>query len=181
MRTPFFFAVGLFLLTGSVVAPAAAQQLNNDGFQRRNGQMHVVRNGQLRPMLRDARLPTGMVVTKDGFVVGRNGERRELREGQGCDLKGNPVAVVAAAGGVALVAPAAAPRGSATDIGRVREVLADLLGSGHSYEEYDEKARERFKKEEEWRREAAKKQEEYERERGKKWKGKWKKGKDWDD
>ena len=54
-------AIALLLGPG---APATAQQLANDGFHRRNGQMHVLRNGQLRPMTRDSRLPTGTVVTK---------------------------------------------------------------------------------------------------------------------
>ncbi|WP_400190473.1 DUF6799 domain-containing protein [Hymenobacter sp. B81] len=98
----------LVLLAATALAGphrARAQQLSNDGFQRRNGQMHVLRNGQLRPMTRDARLPTGAVVTKDGFVVSQQGRRTELREGQGCDLRGNVVAVVPAAGGLALAAP----------------------------------------------------------------------------
>ena len=62
----YLFAAACLLL----VQAASAQRLNNDGFQRQNWQMHILRNGKRRPMLRDARLPTGAVVTKDGFVVG---------------------------------------------------------------------------------------------------------------
>jgi hypothetical protein len=104
-----------FWLCGAVASllapngPAHARQTpNNDGFQRRNGQMQVVRNGQSRPMTRDAHLPTGATVTKDGFVVSATGQRTELREGQGCDLRGRPVAVHTAANGtLALGAPSA--------------------------------------------------------------------------
>ena len=63
--------------------------------------MHILRNGQLRLMTRDSRLPTGVVVTKDGFLLGPDGTRTELREGQACDLQGNVVAVTTAAGGAA--------------------------------------------------------------------------------
>ena len=96
------------LLLGFSGATQAQQSANNDGFQRRNGQMQVLRNGQARPMTRDIHLPTGATVTKDGFVVAADGQRTELREGQGCDLRGRPVALVTAANGtVALAAPAA--------------------------------------------------------------------------
>ena len=120
------FILGLLgSIFGIGLAPAAAQQPNNDGFQRRNGQMQVVRNGQARPMTRDAHLPTGATVTKDGFVVSAAGQRTELREGQGCDLRGRPVAVQAAADGrLALAAPA-----------RSRSVAPVLVGdsqSGHT-------------------------------------------------
>ena len=94
--------------------PAYAQQPSNDGFQRRNGQMQVLRNGQARPMTRDIHLPTGATVTKDGFVVAPNGQRTELREGQGCDLRGRTVTVLTAANGtVALDAPAVLPASAA--------------------------------------------------------------------
>lgn len=90
---------------------AAQQPASNDGFQRRNGQMQVVRNGQARAMLRDAHLPSGAVVTKDGFVISATGQRTELREGQGCDLRGRPVAVrTLATGGLVLAGPAPASR-----------------------------------------------------------------------
>lgn len=91
-------------------APAHAQQTsNNDGFQRRNGQMQVVRNGQPRPMTRDAYLPTGATVTKDGFVVSPTGQRTELREGQGCDLRGRLVAMRTAASGALVLGSPATP------------------------------------------------------------------------
>ena len=93
--------------------PAHAQQTpNNDGFQRRNGQMQVVRNGQPRPMTRDAHLPTGATVTKDGFVVSPTGQRTELREGQGCDLRGRPVPVLAGPNGALALAGPGAPAGA---------------------------------------------------------------------
>ncbi|MBC8085435.1 MAG: hypothetical protein H7Z21_19725, partial [Hymenobacter sp.] len=70
----------------------------------------VLRNGQARPMTRDIHLPTGATVTKDGFVVSPTGQRTELREGQGCDLRGRPVAVRTAPNGTLVLAPAAAER-----------------------------------------------------------------------
>ena len=108
MRTRFFWAAPALGLLVVLAQPALAQQApNNDGFQRRNGPMQVVRNGQAHAMTRDAHLPTGFTVTKDGFVVSPTGQRTELREGQGCDLRGLPVAVQAAADGrLALAAPA---------------------------------------------------------------------------
>lgn len=197
MRKPFLFLASLVLLSTGLAAQASAQQLNNDGFQRHNGQMHVLRNGQLRPMTHDARLPTGAVITKDGFLVAPTGKRTELREGQGCDLKGNLVAVVpSAAGGLALNSPAGKSRRSAVATPAAEEVraaLENLLGgrrddedeSGEDDYEYDkkraEREREQRKKEEEWLREEQKRREEHEREGGKKWKEKWKKDKKWDD
>jgi hypothetical protein len=178
-------------------APAVAQARNNDGFHRVNGQMHVLRNGQLRPMTRDARLPTGVVVTKDGFLVAADGSRTELREGQGCDLRGRVVPVASVAGGLALGAPAPQQRAAArSNSAQVRSVLEELLGGRRGdderdedrYEgdkEYDKKVaeqmREQRKKEEEWLREEGKRQEEHGRGRDKKWKEKGKKGKKWDD
>ena len=100
----------LLLAAGWLLAAAAhAQQpAGNDGFRRRNGQMEVIRNGQPYAMTRDAHLPTGTTVTKDGFVVSATGQRIELREGQGCDLRGRSVAVVSTAGGaLALASPGA--------------------------------------------------------------------------
>ena len=94
---------------GLAAAPAGAQQLNNDGFLRRDGQMQVLRNGQARPMTRDAHLPTGATITRDGFIVTAAGQRTELREGQGCDLRGRPVPVLAAANGRLELAAASAP------------------------------------------------------------------------
>lgn len=100
-------AAGVLLVLSG---PAHAQRApNNDGFRRLDGQMQVVRNGQPRPMMRDAHLPTGTTVTKDGFVIRADGQRTELREGQGCDLRGRPVAVrTTAAGALTLAAPTAA-------------------------------------------------------------------------
>lgn len=130
---PFLATLGLWLSLST--APAAAQQPNNDGFHRRNGQMHILRNGQLRPMTRDSRLPTGTLVTKDGFVVDAQGRRTELREGQGCDLSGKIVAVRQAPNGaLALATPAPRPvavaerADGAPAAGEVRSVFADLFG-----------------------------------------------------
>lgn len=101
-------AAGLLL-----AAPAQAQQpAGNDGFRRHNGQMEVIRNGQPKPMTRDAHLPTGATVTKDGFVVGTTGQRTELREGEGCDLRGRPVPVLANASGALVLARPDAPAGA---------------------------------------------------------------------
>ncbi|UYZ60541.1 DUF6799 domain-containing protein [Hymenobacter latericus] len=181
-------SIGLMVLTAGT---AVGQRPNNDGFQRRNGQMHVLRNGQLRPMQHDVALPNGSVITKDGFVVDARGQRTELREGQGCDLKGNAVGVVPAAGGLALASPSKRRQAYTAypAAEQVRAVLEDFLGGDdeHGYEdgEYDkkhaEKARERRKKQEEWLREEAKRREEHEREGGKKRKEKWKGRKGWDD
>ena len=107
---------GLGLAAALLLAAAArAQQpARNDGFRRRNGQMEVIRNGQPYAMTRDAYLATGATVTHDGFVVSAAGQRTELREGQGCDLRGRPVPVQATAtGALALGRPGAAPAGPA--------------------------------------------------------------------
>ncbi|UOQ99626.1 hypothetical protein MUN81_09060 [Hymenobacter sp. 5317J-9] len=112
------------------VAAAAQPSVNNDGFQRRNGQMVVVRNGQARPMTRDAHLPTGATVTKDGFVVSATGQRAELREGQGCDLRGRPVAVRQAPGGRLTLGAPAAPAPAGPTGNAPRSVLAELFGEG---------------------------------------------------
>ncbi|MCI1187154.1 hypothetical protein MON38_06955 [Hymenobacter sp. DH14] len=104
-------AARLALAAGLLLAARAqAQQpAGNDGFRRRNGQMEVIRNGQPYAMTRDAHLPTGATVTKDGFVVSATGQRTELREGQGCDLRGRPVPVLAGpTGALALARPGAA-------------------------------------------------------------------------
>ncbi|WP_156176360.1 DUF6799 domain-containing protein [Hymenobacter terrenus] len=178
-------------------APAAAQQPNNDGFHRRNGQMHVLRNGQLRPMTRDSRLPTGVLVTKDGFLVRTDGTRTELREGQACDFNGNVVAVrTAAAGGLALSAPVSAARRVSDDspaAAEIEAVLVDVFDRVRQREErwekdddhYDgkhaKKAWEKRKKEEEKWRESEKKREEKAREYYKKREGKRREGKEWDD
>ena len=170
MRNLLPWLAGLCLLFVLQLRPAQAQNLRNDGFQRRNGQMHVLRNGQLRPMTRDARLPTGAVVTKDGFIRTANGTRTELREGQGCDLKGNLVAVVPTAGGFALAAPGERSRRAAATPIVVQAALEDLFGrrsddeyERDDYSEYDKKRAEQA------------------REQRKKWKEKRKKGKHWND
>ena len=133
MRMRIFWAAAAVSLLAAVAHPASAQQgSNNDGFQRRNGQMQVLRNGQGRPMTRDAHLPTGVTVTKDGFVVSPTGQRTELREGQGCDLRGRPVAVQAAADGrLALAAPAsgrAVVPVSVSDSRSARTLLQAMFG-----------------------------------------------------
>ena len=125
----------------SVVSAAHAQPsaANNDGFQRRNGQMHVVRNGQPRPMTRDAHLPTGTVVTKDGFIVGPTGQRVELQEGKGCDLRGRPVRVLTTASGALALAPpvqVAAPTASSNALS-ARSVLNELFGQRQEDDEDD--------------------------------------------
>ncbi|UYZ62586.1 DUF6799 domain-containing protein [Hymenobacter weizhouensis] len=88
-----------------VSAGSAAAQAD-DGFRRVDGTMYVVRNGQQRPMTRDARLPNGRTITRDGFVVERDGRRTELPEGRGCTLLGEPVAIATGPDGrLALASP----------------------------------------------------------------------------
>lgn len=65
---------------------AAAQA--NDGFQRRDGTVFLIRNGEIRPMPHDVQLPNGRRVTRDGWVVEKDGHRTELRDGQGCSMLG---------------------------------------------------------------------------------------------
>ena len=122
--------VGLcFGVATALSFPALAQSASNDGFQRRNGQMQILRNGQARPMTRDIHLPTGSTVTKDGFVVGPDGKRTELREGQGCDLRGRPVALLTAANGtVALASPAPARPVYVREDEGPRGLLEELFG-----------------------------------------------------
>ena len=102
-------------MAGLLLAAAAhAQQpAGNDGFRRRNGQMEVIRNGKPYAMTRDAHLPTGATVTKDGFVVSATGQRTELGEGQGCDLRGRPVPVLAGPNGALVLAGPGASAGPA--------------------------------------------------------------------
>ena len=76
-----------------LVSAGLAKAQTHDGFQRRDGSMYLVRNGEARPMTRDVRLPNGNLVTRDGFVVERNGKRTELPDGHGCTLLGQPAAV----------------------------------------------------------------------------------------
>ena len=129
-------AIGLLLATARLTL---AQVPKNDGFQRRNGQMQVVRNGQPRPMTHDAHLPTGVVVTKDGFVVSLDGRRTELREGQGCDLRGRLVAVRTAANGTLALGAATSRRPEAVP---PSSVLEELFGQTQD----DDKERGKFKK-----------------------------------
>jgi len=195
MRSAYSFLVGLGLLLSlrvSVAAPLA----DNDGFQRRNGQMYVLRNGQLRAMTRDSRLPSGLLVTKDGFVIDAQGRRTELREGQGCNLKGNVVAVApTAAGTLVLATPARASRPTAATRRRPAAELPMLPGGPRmhgrgpaEWREHDEdddkhaeKEWEHRKKEEEKRWEREKKHAEKAYEWNKKWQKKRHKGKKWHD
>ena len=131
MRLRLYWAAGaLSLLLAAAHSALAQQASSNDGFLRRNGQMQIIRNGQARPMTRDARLPTGATITKDGFVVAPDGQRTELREGQGCDLRGRLVAVRATAtGALALAAPAGPARTATHEQVPARAELAELFGS----------------------------------------------------
>ena len=184
MRIPFTI---LFAFTGllGLGTPAAAQQLANDGFHRRNGQMHVLRNGQLRPMTRDSRLPTGTVVTKDGFLVAANGTRTELLEGQACDLRGRVVAVRPGANGaLTLGAPLPGRRATAVE-GPSRSAfeafLSGPLEDDKDRDEDDREERGQESREEKWLREEARRYEKYSHGWGKKGKSKWKKGRKNDD
>jgi hypothetical protein len=78
----------LFLLRSTSVFAQA-----NDGFQRRDGTMYVIRNGEIRPMPHDVHLPNGRLITRDGFVVQRDGRRTELRDGQACTLLGEATTI----------------------------------------------------------------------------------------
>ncbi|MCC3156534.1 hypothetical protein LJ737_04750 [Hymenobacter sp. 15J16-1T3B] len=102
-----------FLLTTTALlaltARAASAQAD-DGFLRRNGATYLVRHGQLRPLTQEVHLPNGRSVTPDGFVLRSDGGRTQLAEGQGCDLRGNPVGSRQQPDGTwALAAPAARP------------------------------------------------------------------------
>ncbi|WP_345108927.1 DUF6799 domain-containing protein [Hymenobacter algoricola] len=106
---------------------------NNDGFQRRDGTMYLIRNGQKRPMKHDVHLPNGRTITRDGFVVETTGQRTELAEGRGCTLLGVPSLVVTTGSGQLALASAGGgsrtvevvPVGGRGDVG----VLEQLLGS----------------------------------------------------
>ncbi|TGE27469.1 DUF6799 domain-containing protein [Hymenobacter metallicola] len=89
----------------------------NDGFQRRDGAMYVIRNGVKRPMTHDAHLPNGRVITRDGFVVARDGSRQELTEGRGCNLSGAVVPVTTGPGGQLLLAAAPPAPAAAGQVG----------------------------------------------------------------
>jgi hypothetical protein len=91
-------------------APRLVQAQTNDGFRRLDGTMYVVRNGEARPMPHDIHLPNGRTVTRDGFIVERDGTRTELAEGRGCTLLGQSTAVRTEANGrLALAAPGGSP------------------------------------------------------------------------
>ncbi|MCB2406702.1 DUF6799 domain-containing protein [Hymenobacter lucidus] len=112
MLVPAFVFRALLLCSLAMAVPALGQSAAaNDGFLRRDGTMYVIRNGVKRPMTRDAHLPNGRIITRDGFVVARDGHRTELAEGKGCDLAGSSVAVATGAGGQLVLA--AAPRSQA--------------------------------------------------------------------
>ncbi|UOQ72891.1 DUF6799 domain-containing protein [Hymenobacter cellulosilyticus] len=92
-------------MAASFSAPGQSRS-RNDGFQRQDGAMFVIRNGVRRPMTRDAHLPNGRIITRDGFVVSRDGHRTELAEGKGCDLNGTVVSVTGGGNAPVLLAPA---------------------------------------------------------------------------
>lgn len=96
-------SLGVFLL---VAAPQLVQAQSNDGFRRLDGTMYIVRNGEARPMSRDIHLPNGRTITRDGFIVERDGKRTELADGRGCTLLGQSTAVATQPNGrLALAAP----------------------------------------------------------------------------
>ncbi|WP_303309962.1 DUF6799 domain-containing protein [Hymenobacter sp. BT730] len=90
------FCLFAFLLLRFSFAQA---QSANDGFVRRDGTMYVVRNGVERPMSQDVHLPNGRTVSRDGFIVERDGRHTALAEGQGCTLLGAVATVRTAADG----------------------------------------------------------------------------------
>jgi hypothetical protein len=123
------FLLLLALLTGG--QPGHAQPpVHNDGFQRHDGTMRLIRNGQPRPMLHDVLLPNGRTVTRDGFVVEPDGRRTELAEGQGCTLLGTPTAVVTATGGQLALGPTGGPRTAVVPVGSTYQagMLEQLFG-----------------------------------------------------
>ncbi|TGE09703.1 DUF6799 domain-containing protein [Hymenobacter fodinae] len=89
----------LLLIVCFALSTGLAKAQVHDGFQRRDGSMYVVRNGEARPMTRDVRLPNGNLITRDGFVVERSGKRTELADGAGCTLLGQPTNVTTQADG----------------------------------------------------------------------------------
>jgi hypothetical protein len=107
----------------------------DDGFQRRNGTMYLIRRGQARPMPHDVHLPNGRTVTRDGFVVEGNGQRRELAEGRGCTLLGVATTVATKPDGMlALAVPAPARPVAAVAARYQPDMLTEVLtrrGKGH--------------------------------------------------
>ena len=136
LRLLFLFALVCLLGPLSVRAQGRA---SNDGFQRRDGVMYIIRNGEKRPMPQDVHLPNGRTVTRDGFVVEANGQRTELAEGRGCTLLGTPTAVVTGPGGqLALAAPGSnRPAPMQTSAVRHTPSMLDQLlgrrGQGHKW------------------------------------------------
>jgi hypothetical protein len=97
-------------------------------------------------MTRDAHLPTGAVVTKDGFLITPDGRRTELSEGQGCNLRGQLVQVVPdATGGLALSAPEAtrpgATRQRESASQQMRSAMNEQLGGADDDETHEEASR----------------------------------------
>ncbi|UOQ53728.1 DUF6799 domain-containing protein [Hymenobacter cellulosivorans] len=110
---PSFARILLLCCLTSSLSGLAQSRGRNDGFQRRDGGMFIIRNGAPRPMTRDVHLPNGRVITRDGFVVARDGRRTELAEGKGCDLAGNVVQVTGEVGGPLRLAAVPRPAASA--------------------------------------------------------------------
>ena len=113
--------------------------------------MYVVRNGEARPMSRDIHLPNGRTVTRDGFIVERDGKRTELAEGRGCTLLGQSTAVSQQANGrLALATPSG-------NNGSVEVTEATLIsqfqrwwggpGRGKAKGHYKNKGKHKFKRE----------------------------------
>ncbi|MCA8833086.1 DUF6799 domain-containing protein [Hymenobacter pini] len=95
-----------------LVMPLLGWAQANDGFQRRDGTMYLIRNGEIRPMPHDVQLPNGRLITRDGFVVQRDGSRTELPDGEGCTLLGELASVGRGTNGrLQLASPNGAPRG----------------------------------------------------------------------
>ncbi|RYU78367.1 DUF6799 domain-containing protein [Hymenobacter persicinus] len=101
-------------LLGLSLGSQAQRAALNDGFQRRDGTMYLIRNGQKRPMAHDVHLPNGRTVTRDGFVVEPGGQRTELAEGRGCTLLGTPATVTTLPSGQLALGSVAQPLPAAT-------------------------------------------------------------------
>lgn len=119
----------LFLLS---ITTATLAQVTNDGFLRRDGTMHLIRNGEVRPMPHDVHLPNGRTVSRDGFILEPNGQRTALAEGQGCTVRGNLAVVSTVAGGrLQLSMPAAESAYRSDEGGPGRSRWAGSRGKGH--------------------------------------------------
>jgi hypothetical protein len=118
--------LSLLTLSGGTHAQSGPR---NDGFQRHDGTMYLIRNGQRRPMPHDVQLPNGRTITRDGFIVDAAGQRRELSEGQGCTLAGEPTAVTTASPGqLALAAPGRPPEPGPVRMVAEPNLLEQFLG-----------------------------------------------------